>query len=309
MSNSKGLQLVEPDQFIYVDSWEKLSKESGHHFCSPFDLDLLLRQADGPEVVISGCGDAVLCEQAEYFPAKDLTKYLNAIDWGGIYRTKGTYPSLRIGPAVQEGRCFPEDRYSLKTDRFTWGTFHEFPKWLKKLYLVHANVQHKKVETIPFGLNDDGPGSSFIHSLQKTPKTNLLYCNLQWNSERRYAVKDWYSRQRWATYRHEPNIPVQDYLKEVASHQFNLCPVGNGFDQYRLYETIYLGSIPVLEDSTWARSMQKMGIPVLVVSDVNQITPDFLNRYWSAAQEHVWDYSKLTMDHWRSELSKANLST
>lgn len=298
---NKGLQLVDQDQFLYVDTWKKLS--DGKAFCSPFELDLMLRQPEGPEVIISGCGDAVLCEQSQHFPAQDLIKYINAIDWGGIDQIRDRYPNIKIGPAVQDGRCFAEDRYSLKTDRFTWGTFPEFPSWLKKLYLVHANIEHAKVELLPFGLNDDGPGSSHIRSLQTLEKSQLIYCNLQWNSERRYAVKQHFGRQRWTTYRHEANVPVEVYLKEVSQHRFNLCPIGNGYDQYRIYETLYLGSIPILEDSTWARKMQKMGFPVLVVNDMTQITPDFLNKYWVAAQEHTWDYQKLTLDFWQRELT------
>lgn len=297
--------MIDPSEFIHVNYWAELAKTKGVLFCSPFELDLLLKEKDGPPVVVSACGDAILCEQDRHFPGMDLSKYVNAVDWGGISRIRGKYPSFQIGPAVQEGRCDPNDRYSLKTDRFTWGTFPEFPKWLQRLYMTNANIEHEKVELLPFGLNDDGPGSSYIREYQGRQKSALLYCNLQWNSERRFEVKRHFQRMKWATYCHEANMPVRDYLEDVSRHKFVLCTIGNGYDQYRIYETLYLGGIPVLEDSPWARRMQAWKIPVLVVNDSTLLTPDFLQKVWAESQTHPWQFDCLTRGYWEQRLSSA----
>ena len=43
-------------------------------------------------------------------------------------------------------------------------------------------------------------------------------------------------------------VEVDHYL-EAAQSKFVLCPSGLGFDTYRLWETLMLGSIPIVESN------------------------------------------------------------
>lgn len=301
-----ALQLVDPTQFIHVDFWQKEAERLGLCHCSLFDADLLMRQSMGPATVISGCSDAVLCEQDLHFPAEDIPKYLLVVNWQGLVSERGKYPFVQLGPAVREGRCSPSDFYSLKTDRFTWGTFPRLPDWLSAWYTVNCNVDDPRIHLLPFGLNTDGHGASILANYQKGPdkKDGLFYANFQRNSNRRVAIKEVFAQKPWITYEHLPNIPVEKYLEEVSSHKFVACPIGNGYDQYRIYETLYLGSIPVVEDSVWARKLQATRIPLLVVNDMTRLTPDFLMGFWREAQTYPWSYQWLIASCWAHQFQK-----
>ena len=39
----------------------------------------------------------------------------------------------------------------------------------------------------------------------------------------------------------------RDHYRDIAESEFVLCPSGLGFDTYRLWETLILGSIPIVE--------------------------------------------------------------
>lgn len=46
-----------------------------------------------------------------------------------------------------------------------------------------------------------------------------------------------------------PKLDYSDYMKEISKHRFVVCQKGNGVDTHRVYETLLMGSVPVLEHS------------------------------------------------------------
>jgi hypothetical protein len=69
------------------------------------------------------------------------------------------------------------------------------------------------------------------------------------------------------SYRHNPN---SDHYRQVAESLFVLCPSGLGFDTYRLWETIMLGSIPIVE-SNKGFDRTYVNLPVLVVNNFTDL--------------------------------------
>lgn len=43
-----------------------------------------------------------------------------------------------------------------------------------------------------------------------------------------------------------PPLPLSSYLSILASHKYVICPPGNGVDCHRIWETLMVGSIPIL---------------------------------------------------------------
>ena len=61
------------------------------------------------------------------------------------------------------------------------------------------------------------------------------------------------------------------YARLASDYKFVICPRGNGIDTHRFWETLYRGSIPIVENSDWAKYFQSHGIPMLVVSDFEEL--------------------------------------
>jgi hypothetical protein len=70
------------------------------------------------------------------------------------------------------------------------------------------------------------------------------------------------------------------YLQELQRSKFILAPSGLGWDCYRIWEALYMGTIPIIEMYNrsvdgWRRSLDDL--PVLRVQYYNEVTPELLN--------------------------------
>jgi hypothetical protein len=95
-----------------------------------------------------------------------------------------------------------------------------------------------------------------------------------------------------------------DYLCHLGMHDFVLCPRGNGLDTHRLWETLYMGGIPVV---LRGRSTVQLtaGLPVVVVDDWKQaLDADFRLRMWNTVRSRQWDYSPLSLSYWEARLTR-----
>merc|ERR1712238_335232 len=77
---------------------------------------------------------------------------------------------------------------------------------------------------------------------------------------------------QWATARRER----VDVWREYAQHKFVVSPLGVGLDCYRTWETLVLGSIPIVPYSELVDELFD-GLPVKRVST------------WAEVDEHEWD--------------------
>jgi hypothetical protein len=309
MATLEAAAPVAPEDFLHVGTWGELAKESGFTTWDGYDVDLLFKEPppERPTVLVTSCYDAAPCYQSEHHPAEDLVKYVPVVDWEGLSRVRDRYPFVGIS-SYRQGRCHPKDRYSVKTDRYTWGTFPEIPAWVIRWFTTNANIDDERVELLPFGLNDDGPGSSYLPEYMGRDKTDLLYVNFQLNSQRRLRLHQVFSGCPFATYRPSPNLPVRTYFDELSRHKFCLCPAGNGLDQYRILECVYLGVVPIVEESRWSLHLLKTGLPVLMVDDMEKLREGDLGRLWEEVKSRPWDYRQATRSWWRKRFQTISVT-
>lgn len=105
---------------------------------------------------------------------------------------------------------------------------------------------------------------------------------------------------------HSGYITPRKYAKLAERYKFVACPRGNGLDTHRFWETLYRGSIPIVKESTWARLIEKLGIPLVVVPEW---TPSELSKAISYAEFKDFDprnVSALWINYW-DELFTSNL--
>lgn len=88
-----------------------------------------------------------------------------------------------------------------------------------------------------------------------------------------------------------------DYFQEVKKYKFVFCCEGNGFENHRIWESLYQDSFPVMLDSNWSRNLSALGLPILIVNDVSQINSALLENFLeknkgfdSREEEKLWIY-------------------
>ena len=106
--------------------------------------------------------------------------------------------------------------------------------------------------------------------------------------------------------KHGAFVAALDHHVQSAMAKFVLCPSGLGFDTYRLWETLLLGSIPVVESNT-GFDRTYSNLPVLVVRNYSDLTPQLLHRAYPCfvKNAHKYNYKHLTEKYWLDAVFRA----
>jgi hypothetical protein len=149
----------------------------------------------------------------------------------------------------------------------------EYP-FLEKWYAQNVNFEHQKLIPIPIGIaNLEWPHGdvSVLESvmLSSLRKDRLIYANFNINTnykQRSYCLKfipDEYI---------ENNISFKTYLDHTAQSYFSICPLGNGIDSHRIWESLYLRTVPIVEDTYNIRYLQRsFNLPMILVNDWKEL--------------------------------------
>ena len=85
-------------------------------------------------------------------------------------------------------------------------------------------------------------------------------------------------------------------MRDIKSSKFVLCPRGNGIDTHRIWESLYMGSIPIV---IYENAHQLFtDLPILFINDWDEITYDLLNNKYEEINSQTWNYDKLKIDYW-----------
>lgn len=134
----------------------------------------------------------------------------------------------------------------------------KIPDCVRKWFSTNVNFYHEKLQSIPIGLENECWFPE-IHKKEKMlkkldePKNikNLLYVNhrIETNPKERQEPYNLFKDKDWATIVYGRNGEnFDEYLDNIYNHNFVLCPDGNGIDTHRIWEVLYMGSIPVAKE-------------------------------------------------------------
>lgn len=112
------------------------------------------------------------------------------------------------------------------------------------------------------------------------------------NNDGKNHFKQWIGRK---------SIPKDAFRKLIVGSYAVLCIPGLGYDTYRLWESLYLGAMPIVERGAGMdRTFHKL--PVLLVDDYIELsTLGVRQAYLQAlyiANDHGWEYERLTKQYW-----------
>lgn len=84
--------------------------------------------------------------------------------------------------------------------------------------------------------------------------------------------------------------------KNVIKYTFVLSPFGNGMDCHRTWETLCLGSIPIIKAPNFKALFEDL--PVLIVNNWSEVTEDLLNTTILNFKSKSFKHEKLTLEYW-----------
>lgn len=122
------------------------------------------------------------------------------------------------------------------------------PNQVKRIYTNNSYVQDDRIREIPLGVwNKDIMEQKHMRWKSKNGK---ILVSIEQNTMSRFINKiylEGYSKNCNSVTILQDKVPVDEFYDLINEHSFVFCPYGNGLDTYRLWETLYLGSVPILD--------------------------------------------------------------
>ncbi len=177
-------------------------------------------------------------------------------------------------------------------------------------------VDKSDLSPIPIGLERQGlvkerdvAGTMETQMLAGRPeRQQWCYLNISPSTndaERLFVLRSLRWRFHFVTSRTR-RVSYTTYVSEMASHRFVVSPPGNGVDCHRTWESLYLGSVPIVKNSVCTRAFSAVGL--MVVPDISAITRLELRKYFEETMR-VGDLRLLFFSYWKSFISSVIAKT
>jgi hypothetical protein len=90
----------------------------------------------------------------------------------------------------------------------------------------------------------------------------------------------------------------------TTNYAFVLSPFGNGMDCHRTWESICLGSVPIVKAPNFRKLFEDL--PVLIVNNWSDVTQELLENTIQDFKTKTFNYDKITLSYWVSKIKNIN---
>ena len=174
------------------------------------------------------------------------------------------------------------------------------PDCINKMLSINVCVVDDRVIPIPIGIANDYCGITLKPREQKSLSVNgtraLIACNIRNNpSERSPLYSNKFDNDVTVI---DGQISLTEYEILLQQHDFIFCPEGNGPDTHRLWETLYMGKIPIVKSALWNRNFRDL--PIMFVDSFINATKGAREKYLIALETSRINSSKLGVRYWQN---------
>jgi len=200
-------------------------------------------------------------------------------------------------------------------------------KWFTQNMIVNENYKINKIIQIPIGLDYHTICNDPKNKLKKDDERHLPKDQEQILMDIRNIMKPFYEReckiyvnfsmsndrfgQRNQSLSQIPSdllVKHNDFIKRtdnwnnIIKYSFVLSPYGNGMDCHRTWESICLGSIPIVLAPNFKHMFKDL--PVLIVNNWSDITEELLNNTIEEYKTKTFNYDKISLSYWENLINK-----
>ena len=178
------------------------------------------------------------------------------------------------------------------------------PPDLHRIYIQNSLISdNQRIFTLPIGLEDlrmglNGVTSNLKFSSDKRCNNVMVGPFSPTHPDRETLLGMNHSSEELCVY--PKQLSPRENAKASSRHSLIACPRGGGLDTHRVWETLYRGSIPILQNSAWAKSLSYLELPIL------------LTHAWSSEElkrvkkkplelEHASHFPSLWAPYWQEE--------
>lgn len=189
----------------------------------------------------------------------------------------------------------------------------------KKIYYEAKDMDCDWVQTLPMGvsmryLKRAGVGNVLqqLEENENNPKDKLIAC--AYGSRWPIISTRIGDRKKLSKFVRESNViedmfcDPKEYFGRLCDYRFFACPVGLGIQTPKVYESLICKTVPVVTDHHVHRELRDIyGLPLLIVSEWDQLTEEFLNDQWDSKYRKIdWheEHDKFSVYNFQDFLNK-----
>jgi hypothetical protein len=177
-------------------------------------------------------------------------------------------------------------------------------KKVVKWFSQNINTEHDKLFAIPIGIANQQYNHGNLSLLEELSnkdiqKINFIFKNFDINTN--IQVRSYINNITTLN-----NIPMlnhmsqPDYFVNLASSTFCISPPGNGPDCHRVWECLYLKTIPIIKNDLCFKQFNKL--PILFIESWEQVTVPFLKEKILLFLNTPFKTDELKMSFWREKI-------
>jgi hypothetical protein len=174
---------------------------------------------------------------------------------------------------------------------------------LKRWYCQNRYIKHEKIFSLPIGIgNSQWPHGNItlLKQIRESVinKTNLVYKNFSIDtnsSKRKYCDTVTCTNGIYMS----PPCNIVDNWMLTANSIYSIAPHGNGIDSHRIWECLYLNTIPIVEYHECFS--QFTDLPILFVDDYAAITYNYLES--EKQRFNNKNITKLDLNYWQKMIN------
>ena len=174
------------------------------------------------------------------------------------------------------------------------------PASITKWYAVNVDFEDANLIPIPLGIaNNYSPKNIRVNDLLKykfenVDKEDKLYINLRksTNYKERENIENLFKDKDWVVIK-EPNLSIDDYIKDLNRYKFIFCPWGNGFDTHRIWEALYCGSIPITKTHL---GLSYKNLPIISFDNFDTLS---IEKLITESNKKDFNTKTLNLEYWK----------
>jgi len=186
--------------------------------------------------------------------------------------------------------------------------YSQKPACIQKWFAI--NVEYKSDDLIPIPLGTKTPEGREYHESKykikwldfhkdrlknKEKITDVAYCNWAVTNKSRAKITE--KLEGNIRYKLSSGLSFEDYIEELSSYKYIISPEGNGIDNHRTWEALYVGSIPIVTEHLIYDSWKN--IPIIQCKDYSDVNIEFLEKKLN----NSYSFNELSTKYWESYIN------
>jgi hypothetical protein len=194
----------------------------------------------------------------------------------------------------------------------------KIPIGLQKWYSTNVNLknpefrQGQNIECCPIGVyegytnNFELTGDLNRRIAKITDKEILCLMNFSINNrQERFELFRAAQSCDWITSYQNSHLSYQDIINDIGCSKFVICPISNGIETSRVWESIYLGAIPIMIQNHWADSFNTL--PFIKLQSWSELNKPMLEAAWNKflAKKQEYCYNIVDANYWTNKIRES----